>query len=220
MFSSYHDVPELRREVEEFISYITPDMTFLDIGSHYGLFTLAAFRYGGPRVKAIAVDPSPDSNRLFHENLRLNHIIQNVYPVQAAVGKSNEKIEMLSTGAFGEFMMVARPKRSDAVSTECFTIPALIEKFSLDPTHIKIDVEGYETQVLAGGAGFLRKHQPILFLEFHLKMMRAQGENPEELLNLLRDLNYKIIWNDQIVRQYETLLAEDIARLVCLGERE
>jgi len=59
-----------------------------------------------------------------------------------------------------------------------------------NPTHIKIDVEGYEAAVLRGAAEALKQISPVLFLELHNEMVRTDGGNPSAALDLLDQFGY------------------------------
>src|SRR5690606_24505457 len=58
---------------------------------------------------------------------------------------------------------------------------------------IKIDVEGYEFKVLKGGEQTLKRLRPTLFIELSDVNLKAQGDSPLELINLLTSYGYSDI---------------------------
>ena len=54
---------------------------------------------------------------------------------------------------------------------------------------VKIDVEGYEYNVLSGGINMLEKYKPILIIEIHDKGLISGGSG-EKVLELLSNCNY------------------------------
>src|SRR5919201_7133393 len=46
-FRAQTEMDQCRRELAGFVRRCTPGMTLLDVGAHYGVFTLAALHYGG-----------------------------------------------------------------------------------------------------------------------------------------------------------------------------
>lgn len=208
-------VPELKKELEGFIRYARPGMVLVDIGSHFGFFTLAALHYGGPSAKVIAVDPSPEAKKFFLANIAINKVQDRVRFFEAAVGASSGKILMLSTGAFGEYMYVGSEKRFDAERIDCLTLPDLVGKTSWKPTHLKIDVEGYEDEVISGGFDFLKEHRPILFLELHNRILRNAGKKPEQLLSILQSIGYRFELDGEAALTSQ-IAEKVICRLVCL----
>jgi hypothetical protein len=83
-------------------------------------------------------------------------------------------------------------------------------------THVKIDVEGFEAEVLAGGRAFLRDRQPWLFLELHGALLRQRGLSPEGLLALLAECGYRRLEQDGRPVTPPEAAACPIARLVCV----
>ncbi len=60
---------------------------------------------------------------------------------------------------------------------------------------MKIDVEGYDLQVLRGAERLLRTHKPTLFIELDENNLRDQGESATELIEFLSSLGYQNIVN-------------------------
>lgn len=215
-FQAHRDNEECRQELEGLIVHCKPKMIFYDIGAHYGSLTLAALRYGGPGTQVVAVDPSPESNRILQINLRLAGVGNRARVFQAAIGKVDGWMPMLPTGPAGaHFWIGADPSRPDVKLSPQITLPTLAKRTGLLPTHIKIDVEGFEGEVLQGGQELLAKTTPILFLEVHAGILRARRRNAETILHRLREWGYR-----RIERHGRPLSAQEVAtcevlRLVC-----
>lgn len=50
---------------------------------------------------------------------------------------------------------------------------------------IKIDVEGFELNVLKGAVNILTRHKPVLFMEIDDKLLKSNQTSPAEILNFL-----------------------------------
>ena len=61
-------------EFDSFLREITPDAVLIDIGAHFGLFSLAVLHYGGPKAISVAVDPSPMAVRFIKTQAELNQV--------------------------------------------------------------------------------------------------------------------------------------------------
>jgi len=59
------------------------------------------------------------------------------------------------------------------------------------PTHLKIDVEGFEVEVLRGARKTLTRSRPILFLELHLNYLEHRSMAPKESIALLQEAGYR-----------------------------
>lgn len=184
--------PEQRGELAAFAARCTPGMVLFDIGASYGAFSLATLRYGGPTARSIAVDPSAVSNRILRRNLALAGAGDRVQVLEAAVGAEDGTLTMLTTGPAGEHYLVGTDAaRPDVVRVPQYTLPTLADRVGLVPTHLKIDVEGFEGEVLQGGRDWLREHRPLLFLELHIELLRDRGRRPEDVLALAAECGYE-----------------------------
>jgi FkbM family methyltransferase len=216
-FEMFRQCAELRTELDGFVARCRPEMVLYDIGANFGIFSLAALRYGGENARVVAVDPSATANRIHRANLRLAAADARVTLVESAVGASNDSLPMLTTGPAGEHYMVAADDgRTDVTSIRQCTLASLAEMTGLVPTHIKIDVEGFEGEVIEGGADLLRRCQPIVFLELHGGMLRQRGLAPLGVLRRLAECGYERIECGGAPIEPENAAAMDLTRLVCL----
>ena len=215
-FELYTRFPEFRREMEEFVALCRPSMIFWDVGAHFGIFTLAAARFGGPRATVIAFEPSDVAAGMLAANVRLADVQARVRIRREAVGADDGWAELLTTGAGGEHMVVAADAaRPDALRMPQRTLDGLLMEGTVAPTHLKIDVEGSEDAVLRGARGLLTTHQPILFLELHAEMLRRSGRNPDQVLEWLSAVGY-MDWREQSRRVgFGDLKGRSVLRLVC-----
>jgi hypothetical protein len=55
---------------------------------------------------------------------------------------------------------------------------------------VKMDVDGFEGKVIRGAQETLAKHRPVLFFELTPAAVRANGDNPDEVLRTLLGLGY------------------------------
>jgi FkbM family methyltransferase len=217
-FRTHSEDEEFREELAGFIRSCRPGMTLLDVGSHYGLFTLAAVRYGGPSSRVLAVDPSLVCNRILRSNLRLAGSAGQVTVVQAAVGDRNGKLPMLTGGPAGQhFLIAADQARPDVRLIPQVTLPELASRMPSPPSHVKIDVEGFEAEVLEGAKGWWGEHRPLVFLELHGDLLRRRGRRPQEVLAALAGDGYRFERRGRPIAADEAAGLE-VARLVCRPE--
>jgi FkbM family methyltransferase len=206
--------------MDSFVALCNEDMVLLDIGAHYGLFTLAALRYGGPRARAIAVEPSAEASRILRINVELSGARERVVTLEVAAGAEDGDLTMLTTGPNGAHYMLGVDSgtiRPDVSRISQLTIPSIIASAEIVPTHVKIDVEGFEGEVISGGERVLRDHRPIIFLELHGQLIRQRNRNPRDVLEHLSALG-----DHRFERSGERIgpdaaAALEIVRLVCFA---
>jgi FkbM family methyltransferase len=215
-FAFERDQPELRAELDGFVSLCRAGMALFDIGAHYGLFTLAALKWGGDGAKAVAVDPSAAALAVFDENIRLAGGGARVARHCAAIGADDGQTSLLTGGAGAWHMMVTpTAPREDASVVPMMTLGSLARRSGVVPTHVKIDVEGEEDAVLRGGEDLLRRHAPIVFLELHGGILRKSGRDPLAVLDRIASYGYhRLEIAGRPIARAEAA-AMDVARIVC-----
>jgi FkbM family methyltransferase len=184
--------PEQVAELDEFIRACRPSMVLFDLGAHFGVFSLAAAHGGGPRAQIVAVEPSETACRVLRIQARLNDVTVQV--VHAAAGDRPGSTTMLPVGVIADGYFVAadaeHPAR-ETVRVPTVSIDSLADRLGVDPTHVKIDVEGAEEAVLRGGERTLGGDlAPVLFVELHNDLVRRRGGAPQATLEVLAKYGY------------------------------
>lgn len=210
--------PEQAAELDEFILRCSPGMVLFDVGAHFGVFSLAALHYGGPNSFPIAVDPSRVATRMIMTQALLNGEVERVTVLRAAVADAVGSRRMLDVGVLADGYLVdadeSHPER-DFVTVPTVTVDSLVDSLGKRPSHIKIDVEGFEVAVLRGAHDALSGDpKPLLFLELHNSMLRERGEDPAVTLEILSDFGYHDLRVAGRPATAEELLAAPLARVV------
>ena len=187
------DPPQVR-EFDDFVQYVRTAgrLVLLDIGSHFGVFCFAAVHYGAAGSRALAVDPSGEAREMVERIAALNGWNSTVTFLQAAAGAQDGTLEMVETGLTGAGYLVL-PKdhpQADRRRLPMHTVETLVRQLGEPPTVVKVDVEGFELDVLHGGPVTFGQRRTPLFLEIHNAMMRERGLDPAEVVRHLRSLGY------------------------------
>ena len=173
--------PELVWVAEHFLR--TGDVV-IDCGANNGFTSMFFARCVGPTGRVIAFEPVPSNVADTYENLRLN-AIGNVELRPQAVGSYN-----------GEAMMADTPNGilGDSHGPHAIRVPMVRLDDALrgvTPSFIKVDVEGYELDVLSGGAEILRR-RPCLDVEVHPLYARDRRRHVEAVLDFLQACQYEL----------------------------
>ncbi len=153
-------------------THLQPGMTFWDAGANVGFFSVLAARLVGPEGHVVCFEPLPSNADQIAYNARLNgfdHLIVR----REALGRADGQTAFLVTPDPTMGMLANSGfRKPDQATVE--EIPITVR--SLDrlaneglprPDVIKLDVEGVEGEVLAGGSRLLRDLRPILLIELH-----------------------------------------------------
>jgi FkbM family methyltransferase len=164
--------------------------TFLDIGAFVGWFSLHAARLVGPTGCVIAFEPQLDAFELFRRSIahnRFERIIRS-YPLalsdrtgevalhqdpasSAERNKGHTWISGLNEASDG-----TKVGQSSAVRLDDIRLPGRIDV-------VKIDVEGAEWRVLAGGENIIRASHPVVVCELYpSQLSRVSNISAEDFI--------------------------------------
>jgi len=167
------------------------DVVF-ELGANIGYYALQAANLVGKTGLVYAIEPVPQNVQALRENIELNGF-SNIEVYEIAIGERDEKSKiMISEKGNLCTMESVNAHRTFISSTE-------IETMSLDsfvkgrrvPDFLRMDVEGYEYNIIKGMPELLRLGHPRrMFIEVHFDILR---EKAMEMLKTLKESGYEII---------------------------
>src|SRR5215216_7466644 len=169
----------------------------VDVGAHYGRYTLIAAKRIGPKGKVIAIEADPKNFDMLNKNIKLNkleHIITLNYA--ASSNKSKVKLsipEKKSGHTIYSSIISSRASTVKFIEVNANTLDNLLHEngISIEEVNwIKIDVEGAELEVVKGATNILSKSMDIaLLIEIH---NIEDGKNLyQPIIDLLNNYNFK-----------------------------
>jgi FkbM family methyltransferase len=132
--------------------FLRPGEMFADVGANVGAFTILAAGVAGAGV--VAFEASPDTYEMLTRNIRLNGLQERVKAIHAAAGR-NEGTAQFSIGFGTENCVNTKSGGNHFVTVKMTTLDK--ELSETPPDLLKVDVEGFETEVFAGAANTLRQ---------------------------------------------------------------
>lgn len=139
---------------------LSPGMVAVDGGAHIGFFTLFMAHMVRPGGRVVAFEIHPELLALLRRNAALAppDVQVEVLPLGLA-DRPGKRFVQLREGGYTSLQSAGR---------EPVTVTTLDEVFrEVRVDLVKLDVEGMEARVLAGGREVLRRDQPALVLELH-----------------------------------------------------
>lgn len=163
--------------------------TFLDVGCHYGIFTVLASKLVGSKGRVIAVEPHPDSLQVLRENLAINRC-NNVEVLEGAFTDTSGPLAMAYDV---NFAVLAR--ESDSAGA-VHMIQGMAGDEALRntpvPNAVKIDVEGHEFAVLQGLKQTISNRVcRRIGLEVHPGLLPS-GVTPTKVMTLLQNCGFNV----------------------------
>lgn len=167
------------------------DVVF-DIGANMGDVTLNMAKIVGETGKVFAFEPYHETFEKLRRNYELN-TFDNIELIESALAEKKGMVQMVRMDEHNSGMNRVASGNSDSssafiktTSLDEFVETNRIEKISL----IKIDVEGFEMNVLRGARRTLQQLRPSLFIEIDDNNLRGQGASSVELLDFLKTFGY------------------------------
>jgi FkbM family methyltransferase len=173
------------------LQFLRPGMTMIDVGAHFGQFSVAAGLAVGSEGAVHAFEPGRDQLRYLQHNVEINKLKAIVQINRTALGSSPGTIGYKSgaEGNLGGSHVV--PDGTDVALTT-------LDRYCADRgvpkvDALKIDVEGYELEVLRGFARTLRENPPgLIAYECDVKTTSRYDYEPQDLHSILLDAGYSI----------------------------
>lgn len=166
--------PEEGRLLKEFFK---PGLRFLDVGANVGYFSLMAAA-GCPGALIHAFEPHPLTSRI----LALNAWQANADITTHALALSDgERVLALSTAETNLGDTRARATGRGTMLSPAAALDDVLPDARFDL--VKIDVQGFEPEVLSGMAGMLRRSPDVVIVsEFWPLALRERGLDPVQVL--------------------------------------
>jgi FkbM family methyltransferase len=135
----------------------------LDVGAHAGYYTLLSAVLAGPTGRVWAFEPDAANAHFLREHVGLNGLARVVVVEQAAVSDRTGTARFAAGSGSGTGHLAEQGPLEVAM----LRLDDYCERQGIVPNAVKIDVEGAEAAVLAGGMETIRRHQPVIFLSTH-----------------------------------------------------
>jgi FkbM family methyltransferase len=174
----------------------------IDVGTNIGC-VLMNFARLSPDAVVYGFEPDAANFEKARTNLSLNQF-QNVNLNQKALGTHRAKAKIYSVNENNAGMNRIRVAGEghdglgEGSEIEVISLDDFVEKTSIKTVDlIKIDVEGFELNVLKGAQHSLRRFRPTLFVELDDNNLREQGSSAEELVVFIEQLGYRVYRADK-----------------------
>jgi len=177
---------------------ISKNSTIIDIGANIGSFSLEVSKYLSDQGRIIAIEPSTYAYRKFQSNLKLNpNLLNRITPVHAFITQNNNPVPKEIYASWDIQSEDPRHNNHKGILTSTYgaislSLDQLVDHFSISKLDwLKIDVDGFEKDVLFGGRHIFKKHKPNVFMELCEYSLEEHNTSIEELLDFLICFGYQ-----------------------------
>ena len=146
----------------------------VDVGAYYG--DSAIWWAKEFRAKVIAFEPLKKAYKEMLKNIKLNHVERLIKAYNVALGSGKTILGGTNKGTM--FGITSKERKIKTKTLDSFNL----RKVDI----LKIDVEGFEYDVLLGAIETIKRTKPKIILEAHSKELRRECEE------ILKSLNYEL----------------------------
>lgn len=179
------------RQAKFMIKQLKQGETYMDVGAHFGFFSLLASRLVGDEGKIFSFEPTRSTFAVLTKNLLKQ---KNSFLLSLAVSSTEGEVEFFEFNQFLSENNSAKPDENKVTAKDMqrYMVKTIsLSKFcaneKITPSIIKIDAEGLELEVVSGMKKLLELHSPKIIMEF----AREKNENYFSAAEILKSFGYK-----------------------------
>lgn len=180
---------------DELKAHLRPGAVAVDVGANIGFFTVLAAHLVGPEGRVYAIEPVPANAQAVRRNLTRNGFSQGSVLEAGASNVAGRAKLMLAHHPGGATLSEhdTPPDLSGEIEIQTVRLDDLVESGRLKaPDFVKIDVEGFELEVIEGMAQVLRDHGPDLLIEIDGPTKDGLAEKRAKLVATLSRYGYGV----------------------------
>jgi FkbM family methyltransferase len=188
------------------LHYLNSDDFFLDIGANVGIYSVLAA--GVKEAKVIAFEPIPSTFKHLYDNILINNLFKNVEVKNIGLGKKEGVLKFTQEFDAANHVISTNEYTRNSIEVNIKRLDEIID--SSLPTMLKIDVEGFESEVLEG-AGVILSSESLMAIIVELNGLGSRyGFSDENVHNLLIKKGFRPVKYDPFKRiiteieKYET----------------
>ena len=171
---------------------------FVDVGANIGSYTVLASKVTG--ANSVALEPVPQTFERLKRNINLNEISFLVDARCCAVGANSSVIKFSSDCDTTNQVISGDEYKGKWIEVPVLSLDEILQ--TLKPTLIKIDVEGYEPNVIDGAKETLKSDSLLAVL--------IETVNPE-IENILKEHGFISAYYDPFTRKVSTFNVNDVS---------
>jgi FkbM family methyltransferase len=165
----------------------------MDVGTHFGYYSLLLAKKVGSDGKVICFEPSKETRRILTGN-----IVKNNYQKRVKIEKNGvsdrKKVLSFSTNKFSPMNSFVRSDFVKGANIECIDLDSYCEENKVKPSFLKIDVEGVEKEVIFGMKKIIKEDKPRVLLEASKEIRGIK-----EIFEVFKNSGYKIYsWKTRV----------------------
>lgn len=206
--------------------YLHTGSTFIDIGANIGQHSMYAASIVGKSGSVHSFEPIPYLSKQLQDSANHDHFESIIHAHNCALGKAESTEKLYVSKNIGGSSLVNDDDTKEIITVHVKNGDEELRTLS-SVNLIKIDVEGYEYEVLLGIEKTLFKYKPVILIEFSGEFYATQRHGDgKNILGFLRTHGYSLYDIENNMKQVlnDTVFDHEIAsirkqtNLLCIFE--
>jgi FkbM family methyltransferase len=172
------------KEINFLRCFLKSGMIAIDIGANLGVYSLTMARLIGPDGRVFSYEPGSEARALLEYSRALNNF-SNLEIIGTAISDSARE-GYLAFAASSELRALGTTGTGEPVHITSLDVESVARAWPF-VDFIKIDAEGEEERIIAGGRDFFAKYSPLVMFE-----IKAGKKVNERLLELFPAIGYRL----------------------------
>ncbi len=170
------------------------DAVIVDIGAHYGYFSLFAEVNSGTNARIFSFEPDPKNYAILNKNIS-NQGSKKIKAHPFAIGGKNRTASLhlgnsTNSSLIEDYQLLSKDHSSTSVDVRA--LDEVLTELQIDKIDfLKIDCEGAEYEIIAQSSDDSLKKAAIISMEFH--DMKNVNQTAQTLINRLTSLGFKVV---------------------------
>lgn len=166
----------------------------LELGGCYGYFTCIISKSVGNNGKVVSIEGLPNNYDILKNNIVLNQL-NNVSCYNFFVASNKKATMTFDKNATNPYKGISELKKNEqlnnGVSVPIKNLGIFLGEINFEPTHIFIDIEGFEIDAIEHLIKYLKlNNKPQILFEIH-KNFYEEGRDHNYIIDSLQNLGYK-----------------------------
>ena len=176
---------------------ISPGMNVLEVGANIGYYVKLVANEIGSEGRILAFEPSRVNVAMLRKNIELSSLENIVKVEHSAVGETSGEAELFMMDKANASSLVKRTDNSltqvDSEVVPVVSIDDYLSTYEFDFDWFRMDVEGYEFEIINGMKTSIAKSNPRgCFIEVHSSLFPALGHSTAEFAELMNSVGFSL----------------------------
>ena len=174
-------------DIEDVAKKLIEGRDVLDCGAYVGDSAIIFNEYKPKNIYCF--EPGSENLKMIDKTAELNNMVDVIKPVPLGIAKSKGKLYFSVTASGFSTVTDIKPNENSE-EIEVTSIDAFVSENNLNPSVIKMDIEGAEYDAVQGAVETIKKFKPILLISIYHTPVDFFEIKP--LIESIADYNFKI----------------------------